>query len=472
MKKLLLVYPNQSWQKQDFATNWVLNPATLCQLASMVKDEVDVKITDANFYKLTKEEFSDIINDYKPDYVGISVLTSEYGKTLDITAQLIKKINKNIIVIAGGVHAIIEYENIIENSDIDYVVRGEGEIVLRDLIKFLKGRAPLPEEGLVYKEGNRTIIQNHAIINDLDSLPWPDYSLVNFNEYINNVPRKGPLSAPKFPYYRITVTRGCPFGCSFCQVETIAGKKIRSRSAESVIDHLVYMKQNYGIKSLVIDDDNMLGKRDFFNEFLKLMISKKIDLPFIMGGVSVFLLNDELIDLMARAHCFCVNIAIESGNERVSKQIIKKPLDLKKVPEIIKKIKGRGIYCLGNFMIGLPGEKWDEILDTINYIETSGVDYAKIFIAIPLKKTRLWEMAAKFGSFVRDISNIEVDTRFGQLKGEDWSPKDVSILRAYEWDRINFGSVEKRKKMAEIWHLSEEELKKIRKDTRDAITLF
>jgi radical SAM superfamily enzyme YgiQ (UPF0313 family) len=148
---------------------------------------------------------------------------------------------------------------------------------------------------------------------------------------------------------------------------------------------------------------------------------------------------------------------------------VKKPLDLNKIPDMIRKIKAKGIYCLGNFMIGLPGETWDEILDTIKYAEDCGVDYAKIFVAIPLKKTKLWDMAVSLNAFTRDISEIEVDTRFGQLKGKDWTPKDVTILRAYEWDRINFGTVQKRKLMEKIWHLSEEELKTIRKDTRDAI---
>jgi len=102
MKKLLLVYPNQAWHKSDFATMWILNPATLCQLAAMVKKDVEIKIVDANFYKLSQDEFFIIVKIFNPDYVGISVLTSEYGNTLDITARIIKNINKNTKVIAGG----------------------------------------------------------------------------------------------------------------------------------------------------------------------------------------------------------------------------------------------------------------------------------------------------------------------------------------------------------------------------------
>ncbi|TSA57402.1 MAG: hypothetical protein D4R39_02440, partial [Methylophilaceae bacterium] len=75
MKKLLLTYPNQLWQKFDIVTTWVLNPATLCGLAAMVKDIVDIKVLDANYYNLTKEQFEAEIRSFQPDYVGISVLT-------------------------------------------------------------------------------------------------------------------------------------------------------------------------------------------------------------------------------------------------------------------------------------------------------------------------------------------------------------------------------------------------------------
>ena len=268
MSKLLLVYPNQAWQKRDIATMWILNPATLCSLAAMVKDIVDVKIVDANLYKMSQKQFADVVREFIPDYVGISVLTSEYGKTLNITAEIVKKIDKKIAVIAGGVHAIIEYEEIIKNPNIDFVVRGEGEYVLRGLIQNLNENGEMPSEGLVYMEDGKVITQSLALIQDMDAVPWPDYTFVKLEDYLNREHRKGPLSAPEFPFYRMTVTRGCPYNCSFCQVNSIAGSKIRSRNPENVIDHLLYMKENYKIRSLVIDDDNMVGKKDFLSGFL------------------------------------------------------------------------------------------------------------------------------------------------------------------------------------------------------------
>ena len=103
-RRLLLTYPNQRWQKDDANTVWDMNPTTLCLLAAMVSDLVDVKIVDAQFYGMTQEAFIKEIEDYRPDFVGISVMSSEYRDILDIAAEIVKSVDKNIVVIAGGVH--------------------------------------------------------------------------------------------------------------------------------------------------------------------------------------------------------------------------------------------------------------------------------------------------------------------------------------------------------------------------------
>ena len=95
-KKLWLTYLNQRWEKEDTNTTWNLNPSTLCLLAEMVRDEVDVKVIDAQFYNLSVQQFINEVSDYKPDYVGISVLTSEYSNILDVSADAVKNIDPNI----------------------------------------------------------------------------------------------------------------------------------------------------------------------------------------------------------------------------------------------------------------------------------------------------------------------------------------------------------------------------------------
>jgi len=467
-KKLMLVYPNFRWQKFDRNTMWELSPETICLLAAMVRDIVDVKIVDAQLYNLSLDAFGDRVREYAPDFIGISILTTEYSDVLDITARKIKEINRNTFVIAGGVHVTTNYKMVMKNADVDYAVRGEGEYVLPALLKYLMGQGNLPAEGLAYRRDGKEIVQKRAIVEDISKLPWPAYDLVDLRAYLVKKTRPAPTNPPAYPSLMMVPTRGCPFGCSFCQVDEISGKKVRARDPEDVVDELIFLKKKYGIRSIVFFTDNLLmGEKDFARKLFKRMIEKKLGLKWIMPGTALFLLTDEMLDLMKASGCVGLNIAIESGNERVLREIVNKPIkDLSKVPEIIKKIKDRGMYCLANFIIGLPGETWDEIRDTIRYAENCGAEYVKIFVAVPLYGTRLYEMAKKMNAIVGGEENLKVDWRYSQVRSNEWTAKDVSILRAYEWDRINF-SRDRIKRTAEIWGMTEEELKEIRKKTRD-----
>jgi radical SAM superfamily enzyme len=164
-----------------------------------------------------------------------------------------------------------------------------------------------------------------------------------------------------------------------------------------------------------------------------------------------------------------INVAIESGNSRVLKEIVGKPIkDLERVPAIIDSITQRGIYCIANFIIGFPGETWDEIRETIAFAEKCGADYIKIYGAVPLYKTKLFKLAHQMGALICNDETPKVDWRYGQIRSDHWTPKDISILRAYEWDRINFAP-HKIKRLQEITGASEKELNETRKKTRDSL---
>ena len=199
------------------------------------------------------------------------------------------------------------------------------------------------------------------------------------------------------------------------------------------------------------------------------MIEKELNLDWVGIAFALFLLTDEILELMAKSGCKGINVAIESGNERVLKKIVKKPIkDLKKVPLIIDNIHKHGMYCIGNFIVGFPGETWEEIRQTMAFAETCGADYVKFFVAVPLYGTDLYNIALESGSLEHSDEFPKTDWRYSQIKSDEWTSKDISILRAYEWDRINFAP-HKIDKVAEIWGISKTELNKIRKKTRDSL---
>jgi anaerobic magnesium-protoporphyrin IX monomethyl ester cyclase len=468
IKKIILMYPNQRWLKEDITTTWNLSPYSLCMLATMIQDQYQIKIIDAMFYNMSEDEFRRAVMEYEPDCVGISLLTSEYAPILDTAVKIIKDIDPEIITIAGGVHVTTQFEQVMENRQIDFGVRGEGEYVLGPLLDFLNGKGELPDKGVIYRDENDQLVALPPdLVADLDALPMPNYDHVDYQKYTTTGPRYGVDTVQIFPYARLLTSRGCPVNCAFCQVSSISGSKWRPRSAEKVVEELVFLKEKYGIKAFIFEDDNPFCQKNRTKKMFRLMKEKNLNLRWKGAGVAIFKMDEEIFQLMAETGCLMIGVAVESGTERILKQVIEKPVDLKVVPELIKTAQKYGIFVAANFIIGFPGETWDEIRQTLRFAETCGADYVKIYPANPLVGTRMFDIAKELGAIEGDEKNV--GWRYGRIKSDQFNSKDISILRVYEWDRINFTDPAKRKKTAAIMGINEEELNEVRKQTRDSL---
>ncbi|MBF0624171.1 MAG: radical SAM protein [Magnetococcales bacterium] len=469
MKKLLLMFPNQSWFKRDLATSHNVPPTSLCQLAAMVRDLVKVRIVDCHFEDWSQERFREYIATERPDYVGISVLTTEYGSTLDVTAAMVKAVDPAIVTIAGGVHATTRSEQVMRNPDVDYLCRGEGEELLRELLLFLAGAGPRPASGLGYREDGRVVIQDRRVVEDINILPRPAYDLVDLPRYLNTDARYGPTRFPRLPGFSLVASRGCPYDCSFCQVDMIAGRKVRALEPLRIADELGFLIERYGIRSVVFQDDNLFALKKVAKPLMREMIRREMNLQWICPSFALFVMDDEMLDLMQASGCVGVNVAIESGSPRVLKDIVRKPIkDLNRVPELIARLKARDIWVLANFIVGFPGETWEEIRQTIHFAEHCGADYVKLFFAVPLAGTKLYDMARAMNALDVHEDDLKVNWRHSQLRSEEWTPQDLSILRVYEWDRINFAP-DRIDRVAKIWGMSREQLQEVRRQTRESL---
>jgi len=336
---------------------------------------------------------------------------------------------------------------------------------------YLEERGPFPSKGLIYRENGEVKVQERMLVEDMKSLPWPDYDLVQLEDYVNTQQRYGPNRFPELPGITVVMTRGCPYACTFCQVEAIAGKKIRAADPVDVVQHLAFLKERYNIRSIQILDDNLFAHREVAKAFMREMIARELGIKWICSSFALFALDDEMLDLMHDAGCVGVNCAIESGSERVLREIIRKPIrDLAAVPSKIAKIKARGIFVIANFIIGSPGETWEEIRETIRFAEKCNADYVKLFVAVMLPGTPMHKLAVDLGALAVPEDQLKVQWRYSQVSSPEWTAKDVSILRAYEWDRINFAP-NRIDRVAEIWGMPLEQINRIRKQTRDSLQL-
>ena len=464
--KIILMYPNFKWASWMERTVWSLHPYSLGILAAMVEDKYNVKIIDGTMDDLSREQFAEIIQKEKPDVLGISVLTNEYGKSGFVAAEIAKKINPNIKTVFGGVHATTIPDSIITNSNIDFVVVGEGEYVFRDLCDYFAGKGELPKKGILYKKNGEIINTGRAdFIFDLDKIPFPSYKSIDFAKYANTLQRESVDSPRDIPYARIITSRGCPYNCCFCSAGDISGKKMRMRSVENILEEIEMLIKNYGIKAILFDDDNFIYDKERAKKLFKAMIEKSYSLKWNAPALALYKLDEEMIELMRDSGCQYVDVAVESGVERVLYDIIHKPLDLEYGKKMLKKLKEAGIYTVVNFILGFPGETWEEIRQNLKFAEEIDVDYVKIAIATPLPNTELYRIAKENNYLMEGFRFDRHLWTDGWIKTKEFRPEDLKILRAYEWDRINFTESKKRKKTAEVMRITEKRLSEIRKST-------
>ena len=472
-KKVLFIMPNFHWIDEDVNALWDIIPWNLCQIAAVIQDLCsEVKIIDAYKDNLSKEELAKQINNYKPDIVGLTILMDQYADVAPITTKIVKDVSKNIITVLGGVYAMSNPKHAMKDHNLDYVVIGEGEYVFKQLVGFYSGVCDLPKRGICFRKNGTNELENrgHAeFIKDLDALPKPAYHLIDYLSYVNHYNNRKAVDQPAaYPYARIITSRGCPEKCSFCQVPSLQGSYFRWRSPDHVCDEIEWLKKEYGIKSIFWDDDNLLTNTKRAKALFKRMIEKDLGLSWVYSATAVFRLDTELIDLMIESGCEAINIAIESGSERVTRDIVLKPLDFEHAKKMVTYAKKKGLFVAANFIIGFPTETWEEIRKTIDFAEEINVDYAKLFIAIPLRNTEMYDLAEKTNSIIKDTYDGEkVWTVGGAIKSEHWSADDLTILRAYEWDRINFYDPKKLKKIADRMRISVDELNGIRRRTLD-----
>ena len=169
---------------------------------------------------------------------------------------------------------------------------------------------------------------------------------------------------------------------------------------------------------------------------------------------------------MVESGCEYINVAIESGSERVTRDIVLKPLDYDHAKKMVSYAQKKGLFVSGNFIIGFPTETWSEIRKTIDFAQEINVDYAKLFIAIPLRNTEMYDLAERTNSIIKETYDADSMWSVGGLiKSKEWTANDLTILRAYEWDRINFYNPKKLKRIADRMAITVEELNQIRKRT-------
>lgn len=478
IEKVVLMIPNCRWAAG--ARPWRINPYSICMVAASIKDRYDTVILDANLEDLTMEETAARIEQIAPQVLGITVISIEYAESVHQAVAVIKDRCKEIVLVLGGIYPTVLPEIAMRDANVDYVVLSEGDFRFRQLLVALdeKGRADEADsrncdlagiDGLAWRNTGEIIIQPvQQYIQNLDELPFPAYDLVDFYAYSRSHSKFDMYYDARFPPMAMTVSsRGCPFECVFCGNKPLQGTKWRMRSAENVLAEIDWLVEKYGVKEIAFLDDNLLLNRDRILAIMRGIQARGIYWRALT--IPVFSMDDEIIEMIAASGCESVILPIESGSQHVLTNIVHKPLKLEHARCVISKCKEVGLTVHCAFVIGLPGETWDQILETVRFAEEIDVDHVNFSIATPLPAAPLYELAQSQGCLDPDFSFS--DFRFfgfgrGAITTKEFTPQELQALRAFEWDRINFKTPAKAEKIARMNNISMEELQQWRVNTR------
>lgn len=477
IKKILLLQPNYTWMTKR---TWHFPPYALCLLKAAIGDRADTVVFDPNFSDLSEAEVAQVLKKIKPDLIGITSASTEYFNTLKLLISVVRKALPETTIVFGGVIPTVFLEEAMKNKDVNYWMVGEGDISFPKLIDELqKDESDLTGvNGLAYWQDGKAVINKNTFIENLDLVPFPDYSniirnkegdKVGIHEY-GNVPLKyAPhFLAKKYPFAMTITTRGCPYRCIFCAGRTVSGQKVRFRSAENVLAEIDYLYEK-GIREVIFLDDHFLANRQRAIDIMNGIMKRKYDMAWRCANVTAWLLDRELLELMYKSGCDFLTVSPESGNPYVAEKIIKKPINLTKLPGILDMAKSIGFGVVVNFVIGFPGETWEQIRDTISYAEKLNVDMVNFHIATPLPKTELMEICLRDkllpGDYTENISKYSGYGR-GLITTKEFTPTELEILRSFEWDRINFTSENRKRAIMRLNGITMEELENWRVNTR------
>ena len=345
-------------------------PVGLMYLASYLRKTSahTVEILDASALELDYEGIRGRVETIKPDVVGITMLTFNAPAVLRIAAD-VKEVDKRIVTVIGGPHATIFPDETLAFPQVDHVVLGEGEIVFERLLNALAAGAALDGIGSLgfKRDGKAVIDREFKFIEDLDALPFPAVDLIEAERYFS-VLSKGAHTMVMMS------SRGCPFNCIYCDRPHL-GRKFRARSPVNVVDEMELYSTRYGIDDIKFFDDTFTVKRQRVVDICDEIKRRNLKLTWSVRA-RVNSVDYELLKTMKGAGLTSISFGIESGNQRILNNL-QKGITLEQVIDAVSSCRRLGIETLGDFIIGNPGEKKEEIKETIRFARRLKLDYAQ-----------------------------------------------------------------------------------------------
>jgi radical SAM superfamily enzyme YgiQ (UPF0313 family) len=381
-------------------------PLGIAWLAAVLRENgfKDISLIDSVINQYSYEDVVKLVKKNVPDILGLSFGTQSRFKAFDL-ARMLKKNFPDVPIVVGGPHPTLTADDILKNiPEIDIVCRGEGEYTFLDLVKTIEKKVDLQYvKGISFRAKNGQIIHNpiREPIQDLDSLPLPARDLLPIDKYQQTIP----LSDKKICTSMITA-RGCPYSCVYCSTSEQWGHKIRYRSPDNVVNEIKHLMKNYKLDGVGFFDDVFTMDKSRVIDICQKILEKKLNISWWCEA-RANTIDKEVVSWMKKAGCEHISMAIESGSDKILKNI-NKAITVEQGIEASKIIKKAGIKLKVFFMHSLPGETYEDIKKTVflsrYLVNKIGVDEATQGLTLIYPRTALERMAKELKTLPEDFS--------------------------------------------------------------------
>ncbi len=406
MKLLFLTPPMSNWKR--WGARHIACNALYAHLAAFVREKkaAEVEVLDCRALGLGEAEMIDRVREITPDavFVGTRVVTEGgAGSVLRYleTLELLKQSFPNLLTIAGGLALSAMPKDILQFApQVDYILVGEGEVTLVELLEELKRENPKLKEipGLAYRNSPDVhLARPRPLLSDLNQLPMPAYDLFPMDKYIG---------FSRIEAYNEAVTsRGCEGACSFCYEWGLVDFRRRqdffvhrTRSGKLVADEMELLGKTYGVKALNFMDDDFNSERQKILELLDEIERRALDIQwFFMGRARNLIRDADLIPRMRRAGCYQTLFGIEVGSdeELVNLHKSKEPYTIGDLKELVRLLRRNDISTVGTYMSGFWDDDAARIKSRFRVVDEIDPDIGVLMLLTPMPGSPVWRQALK-----------------------------------------------------------------------------
>jgi anaerobic magnesium-protoporphyrin IX monomethyl ester cyclase len=368
----------------DMATNWHMYAAALQNSAHELWEEV-----------------GKVISACSPEVIGITCRVLDLKSAL-MVAGIAKSIRKDVAVVLGGPAATTCTDLILDDRNVDFAVRGEGEMTMRELLRALQD--PKSDfhsiHGLSFRDQNGFVHNDRrGLIEDISSLPRPARDILLYAD-------KLPMDMFKRMMGEMITSRGCPYACAFCANYSVWGsRKARMRTAEDVVDEIRYLRDTYSVEDFTFWDDLFTMSRQRVFSICNLLLERKLHIRWICL-VRVDTIDEELLELMKRAGCVQVQMGVESGSDRILKRM-NKGITVEQIRQAALMLKRTEMPWHCFLLIGIPGETREEMQATMRLIPELRPNAVELSVFAPYAGSPLYEDLKEAGSLKQDWLSVD-----------------------------------------------------------------